>query len=202
MSEGPEGSHGATFRGEDWYAEDLGAARHVESTFIDVDLSEARSAGAVFERCVFTGVRFNSSVHRASACVTCDFEGSNLFDATFDGCKLTGSVFTRCTMRPMKVRGGQWRGVSLRGTDLSKLDLTDLDLREADLSLCNLTSSVLRGAQLSGASVRETNLSATDLRGATLDGVDLAAARLRRTQLDLAGALLLAELHGAVVDVP
>jgi hypothetical protein len=30
--------------------------------------------------------------------------------------------------------------------------------------------------------------------------VDLAAARQRRTRLDLAGALLLAELHGADVD--
>jgi len=40
-----------------------------------------------------------------------------------------------------------------------------------------------------------------DLRGATLAGVDLSTAQLRGTTLDMVGALLLAETHGAVVDV-
>ena len=48
--------------------------------------------------------------------------------------------------------------------------------------------------------LRQANLDRTDLRGASLDGVDLASAVLKRTQLDLAGAVLLAELHGADVD--
>ena len=51
-----------------------------------------------------------------------------------------------------------------------------------------------------GASLRDTELSGADLRGASLDRVDLAAARLRGTKLDLPGAVMLAELHGAVVD--
>jgi hypothetical protein len=34
-----------------------------------------------------------------------------------------------------------------------------------------------------------------------LGGVDLAAARLRRTKLDLPGAAILAELHGADVHM-
>jgi hypothetical protein len=33
-------------------------------------------------------------------------------------------------------------------------------------------------------------------------GVDLTAARLRGTRVDLAGAIVLAELTGAVVEVP
>jgi uncharacterized protein YjbI with pentapeptide repeats len=48
--------------------------------------------------------------------------------------------------------------------------------------------------------LRETNLDRADLRGACLDGVDLSVARLGRTRLDLAGAVLLAGLHGADVD--
>ena len=48
--------------------------------------------------------------------------------------------------------------------------------------------------------MREATLDRTDLRGASLDGVDLSAAELRRTRLDLAGAVLLAELKGADVD--
>ena len=53
-------------------------------------------------------------------------------------------------------------------------------------------------ARLSLAGVHRPPLGA---RGASLDRVDLSAARLRRTKLDLAGAVLLAELHGADVDV-
>jgi uncharacterized protein YjbI with pentapeptide repeats len=66
--------------------------------------------------------------------------------------------------------------------------------------MADLTGASLRGAQLTGAVVRETDLTDVDLRGADLDGVDLAAATLRRTRLDLRGAVHLAELHGAVLD--
>jgi uncharacterized protein YjbI with pentapeptide repeats len=53
---------------------------------------------------------------------------------------------------------------------------------------------------LDRATLRQTRLDRADLRGASLDGVDLAAAELKRTRLDLAGAVLLAELMGADVD--
>jgi len=49
--------------------------------------------------------------------------------------------------------------------------------------------------------IRETDLRGADLRGASLSGVDLTAARLGRTRLDLAGAVHLAELAGAEVEV-
>ena len=104
-------------------------------------------------------------------------------------------------MRPITVTGGQWGGVIIRGGNLSRLDLSGLDLREADLSLTDLVG--LGAARLParrGHPARH-HLDGTDLRGASLDRVDLAAARLRRTKLDLPGAVLLAELHGADVDV-
>ena len=75
----------------------------------------------------------------ASAFVACDFRRTNFFDAVFDGCKLVGSVFADCTLRPMRVSGGRWSSVTLRGANLAGLDLTDVDLGEADLSLANLT---------------------------------------------------------------
>ncbi|MDQ4113697.1 MAG: pentapeptide repeat-containing protein [Actinomycetota bacterium] len=59
---------------------------------------------------------------------------------------------------------------------------------------------VLRDAQLDGATLQETTLHGADLRGAGLDRVDLTAASLRGTKLDLAGAVMLAEQHGAEVD--
>nr|WP_301539386.1 pentapeptide repeat-containing protein [Nocardioides sp. zg-1308] len=63
-----------------------------------------------------------------------------------------------------------------------------------------MTLATLARARLDRAVLREAVLDRTDLRGASLDGVDLSEAVLTRTQLDLAGAVLLAELHGAVVD--
>ncbi|MBJ7530331.1 MAG: pentapeptide repeat-containing protein, partial [Nocardioides sp.] len=40
MGEAPDGAEGRTFHGEDWYAEDLAAARFVDCAFVGVDLSE------------------------------------------------------------------------------------------------------------------------------------------------------------------
>ena len=92
-------------------------------------------------------------------------------------------------------------GTAGHGAELSAyLDLSGLDLREADLSMADLTGAVLRGTRLDGATLRDTTLHRADLRGASLDRVDLSAARLRDTRLDLQGAVMLAELHGAEVD--
>ncbi|MEO7844904.1 MAG: pentapeptide repeat-containing protein, partial [Nocardioides sp.] len=119
----PYAGEGRDYRDEDWYAEDLGAAVFVGCTFTEVDLTEATTSGARFESCTFHRCRFNSSTHQTSAFVACDFRRCSFFDATFDGCKLTGSVFGECTMRPVRIVGGQWRGVTIRGTNLTKLDL-------------------------------------------------------------------------------
>ena len=124
----------------------------------------------MFRECTFHNCRFNASTHVSSAFVAGDFRRCNLFDVTLDGCKLDGSVFADCTMRPMRVTGGQWRGVTLRGAKLAGIDLSKVDLREADLSMADLTKAVLRDARLEGATVRETDLTKADLRGASLGG--------------------------------
>ena len=67
---------------------------------------------------------------------------------------MVGTTFSECTMRPVRILGGQWRGSSLRGANLSKLDLSGLDLREADLSQADLSGTLLRGTQLDGANLR------------------------------------------------
>jgi uncharacterized protein YjbI with pentapeptide repeats len=67
--------------------------------------------------------------------------------------------------------------------------------------MTDLTGAVLAEARLDGAIVRETDLTRADLRRASLDRVDLASASLKETRIDLQAAVLLAELHGAVVDL-
>ena len=98
-----------TFRGEDWYGDELVDVVFERCTFSDVDLTEATTRGAVFRECTFHNCRFNASTHVSSAFIAGDFRRCNFFDVTLDGCKLDGSVFAECTMRPMKVIGGSWR---------------------------------------------------------------------------------------------
>ena len=191
---------GQRFVDEDWYGRELIGETFVDCVFRDVDLTEAVTRGCTFERCEFGSCRFNASAHHTTAFVGSTFRRTSFFDATLDGCKLTGSVFVECTTRPLAVNGGQWRGVTLRGARLTGLDLSGLMLQEADLSEADLSDSDLSGADLTGASLRRTTLHRTDLRRSRLDGVDLATALLRDTRLDLSGAVHLAECLGATVD--
>ena len=94
------------FRGDDWYGDDLGAARFVDCTFTDVDLREATTSGRDV-RAVHLPRRSlqRLELHTATAFVGCDFRRTSFFDATLDGCKLVGSVFSECTLRPLTVRG-------------------------------------------------------------------------------------------------
>ena len=119
-SDGPVSSR--SYRGEDWYGDELAGVVFEHCTFSDVDLTEATTRGAMFRECTFHNCRFNASTHVSSAFVAGDFRRCNLFDVTLDGCKLDGSVFSECTMRPMKVTGGSWRSVTLRGANLGGLD--------------------------------------------------------------------------------
>ncbi len=85
-----------------------------DCTFTDVDLTEATSNGATFTGCRFEHSKLNASHHTATAFVGCEFVRTSLFDAELEGCKLTGSTFVDCTLRPLTVRGGLWRAVGLR----------------------------------------------------------------------------------------
>jgi uncharacterized protein YjbI with pentapeptide repeats len=98
----------AEVRDEDWDGRDLSGLEHVDSAFVDVDMTQARSANSTFEGCTFLRVRFNASQHAGDAFVNCTFRQCSFFDAMFDGCKVIGSTFDRCTFTSMKVLGGDW----------------------------------------------------------------------------------------------
>src|SRR5687767_11300492 len=118
---------GQTFTDEDWYAEDLSGRTWRGCTFRDVDLTEATSRGAAFESCEFASCRLNASTHVGSAFVACDFRRTSFFGATLDGCKLDGSVFVDCTMRPLTVTSGRWSRVTMRAAVLTGLELDGVD---------------------------------------------------------------------------
>ncbi|MCS0635882.1 pentapeptide repeat-containing protein [Streptomyces sp. LP05-1] len=184
---------GDVTRDEDWYGRTLGSeVRHEERTFYDTDWTEVLAEGAVFESCVFSGVRFNASRHEGAAYTNCVFRRCSFFDARFTGCKAVGSRFDDCTYGLLTVSGGDWSYTSWPGARLGKAVFEDVRLREADLTGARLDGAALTRCDLAGALLRGASLTGADLRGSTLPDLDprtLAATRGARIDLAQAAAL-------------
>ncbi len=187
-------------QGVDWYARELVGERFLRCDFSEADLTEITTTDCVFEECSFGGARLNASVHRRSAFLRCSLRRTNLFDVTFEGCKLAGTVVAEgCTLRPLQVTGGDWSYVTLRGVDLGGVVLDGVRLTGADLSLADLRAASLRGCDLTAVRLHGTLLTGTDLRETVVDGVDLTGLDLTGALVDPAFAVALAIAHGAEV---
>jgi fluoroquinolone resistance protein len=90
----------------------------------------------------------------------------------FTGCKLTGSRFERCALRPLRVIGGDWSFVVLPGSDLRGCAFEQVRMREADLSGANCVDSVFTSVDLSGAMLHSAKFARADLRGSDLTALD------------------------------
>ncbi len=168
-----------TVRDEDWYGLDLSGRTFSRVAFVDVDLSEVTSTGAVFDECTFRSTRFNCSTHVDGAFVNCSFHGCNLFQTAFTRCKLVGSTFDRCSFDLLAVTGGDWSFVGLPGADLRRASMTGVRMREADLGGTRCTGARLTDLDLSGASLEKADLSECDLRGSDLSALDPGSTVLR-----------------------
>lgn len=188
-----------SYAGEDWYGEQMAGRAFVRCRFSDVDLSEATTQGVSFEECEFFHVRFNASQHADSAFLRCTFRKSNLFDSHWQGCKLTGSSFTDCDLRPLTVTGGDWSFVGLADADLRSVVLRDVRMREADLTAANLTGATLSHVDLSGAQLAQAILAKADLRGSDLSALDPRACDIAGSVIDADQAVVIALALGFTV---
>lgn len=185
-----------TFRGDDWYGEDLVDRHYLRCTFSDVDLTEATSRGSVFEECTFHNVRLNASRHVDSAFLRCVFKRCNLFEAEFTGCKLVGSSFHQSQLRPLRIIGGDWSFVALPGADLRGALITGVRMRETDLTGANCAEAVITDTDLSGAQLHSANLVRADLRGSDLTGLDPTVTAVRDAIINAAQAVIVAQAIG------
>ncbi|GIH98749.1 pentapeptide repeat-containing protein [Planobispora takensis] len=186
----------STISGEDWDSEDLADRSYERVAFIDVDMTEATSRGAVFTECTFRNVRFNASTHTESAFLNCTFTRCAFFDATFTDCKLVGSVFDGCTFELLKVSGGDWSYTGLSGAGLLGVSFGDVRMREADLTGARCERATFRGVDLSGAWLHGADLTRCDLRGSDLSAVDPLNVTLKGAVVDLAQAVTIATVLG------
>ncbi|MER5323266.1 pentapeptide repeat-containing protein [Streptosporangium roseum] len=188
-----------TIRSADWDSEDLSGQKHERVAFVNVDMTETSSRGAVFHECTFSGVRFNASVHSDTAFTNCTFKRCTFFDAAFTGCKFVGSVFDDCTFDLLKVEGGDWSFAGLPGADLHSASFRDVRMREADLTGARGAGVTLRGVDLSGASLHRADLSRGDLRGSDLSSLDPFTVKLKDAVIDIPQAVTVATLLGLQV---
>lgn len=192
----PNPSTDSKITGEDWDGRELGAIEHSRVAFIDVDLTEATTAGAVLTECSFRGVRFNASRHTSSAFINCSFHRCTFFDSSFTDCKLMGSTFERCDLSTLAVTGGDWSFVDLSGADLSRARFNGTRLREAGLAGVKAGGATLRNVDLSAATTDGTDFSGADLRGSDLAGMNPLTVSLRGAVITWDQALRVAESLG------
>ena len=157
---------------EDWGGRRIEGETFTDVRFLEADLSEVVTVGAVFDSCTFQGVRFNGSEHQASAFVNCRFVRCSFWDVSFKGCKLVGSTFDKCQLNLLKVEGGDWSFASLALADLTSARFEDVRLREADLSHVKGLGMTLVRVDLSGAILDGADLREADLRGSDLMSLD------------------------------
>ena len=118
--------------------------------------------GCRFVECDLSMVKLSSAVLTRCALLRCTIRKSVFFNARLDDCKLTGTTFDECDLRPLTVTGGDWSFVVARGAKLSGVTLAGVKLRDADLSDADLTRCDLRGADLAGAQLRQAALKGAD----------------------------------------
>lgn len=195
----PDRATDSEVRHEDWGGRQVRGETFTRVAFVEADLSEVVTEGALFDACTFQGVRFNVSEHVSSAFLNCAFARCSFFDATFTGCKLVGSTFDACSLDLLTVEGGDWSFVGMPAADLGNARFTGTRMREADLTGVRAVNGSLRGLDLSGASLARADLTGCDLRGSDLSAVDPGAVQLRGAVITGDQAVVLA--FGLGLDV-
>lgn len=181
-----------TIRDRDWNGEAVRGEVHVNTAFLDCDLSEATTTGSVFTGCTFRNTRFNASAHQDTGFVNCAFVGCSFFSATLIRCKLVGSRFERCTFGMLKVIEGDWSLVGLRGADLRSASFRHVRMREVDLTGARCDGATVTDVDLSGAWLHEVSLAGTDLRRSVFDTVDPIATRMAGAIVTVEQAVVIA----------
>ncbi len=167
-----EAGPGSRVVDEAWDGEDLSGREFREVAFVDVDFTDARGSGVIFDACTFTDCRLSGVRFTGSQLTNCSLRATSLFDAELSDCKLLGSNLDHVRAELLRVSGGDWSFVSLREAALREARLEDVRLSEADLTGARLDQSSVRRCDLSSAVLVRASLRGTDLRGSVLPAID------------------------------
>ncbi len=180
-------------------AVEIDSCEFEDCIFTHAMLQELHTRVCRFVNCDFTKAKLNSSYHRNSAFINCKFVKTSLFDAEFDNCKMTGSLFQEIDATAMKIQRGEWSYTIWSENKLKGVDFSETRLKEADFYGCDLRKCSFRNADLSGALLTGAKTFDTDLRGANVEGVDFKTFSLKGIRIDINQAIFIAESMGAVL---
>ncbi len=112
-----------------------------------------------------------------------DLSGGNLDCSDLSYAHLRKAIFSRASLRSVRLVGADLVEADLTKADLTKANMTDVDLRGASLPIADLTGANLAGADLERANLSDANLTGANLAGADLRGADLGGANLNGAKL-------------------
>jgi uncharacterized protein YjbI with pentapeptide repeats len=167
---------------------DLSGAELVQSSFYEIDLSNADLSGANLKGANFMRMNLTKAnlfqAHLSSA----DFSESNLTGARLWNVRVSKNeeqyrFGPSATFNKAVLRGALFLNSYLPKTDFSGADLTDAQFQSASLG-----ESLFNRARLSEANLRRAKLTNSDFSGADLRGADFAGA-------DIAEILLADAIH-------
>ena len=185
-----------TISGADWYGQELNRRQYQSTLFVDLDLTDAKNVGTIFNECTFRRARFSSSTHHSAAFLNCTFISCSFFDSKFTECKLMGSMFDGCQLDGMQVVDGDWSFVGLPGADLRRTSFKGTRLREADLTGARCQGGSICDVDLSGAWLHSADFSRCDLRGSDLSAIEPENVRLKDAIITIDQTIVIAEALG------
>lgn len=138
----------------------------VDVMFYDVDLSNSKLTGGVFDRCYLESSNFNGSNLESSS-----FKDANLITGNFNKTKLNYSNLSNV--------------LGTRST-FSQSDLTLAKIKYSHFTYANFDSTVFRTADLSNTDFTGAKFRYADFQNANLDGCNFSKADLSYADLTLA----------------
>lgn len=116
------------------FKEEIKEYKFVNCAFYGLDLSNVDIDSCIFEGCSFKFAQMNGSYSNKSQFLNCNFEGTNLFAATFKNCKMTGSSFVSAELSAVEFTGGNYSFVCFAGANLDKQDFSGFNLENSDFT--------------------------------------------------------------------
>ncbi|MCA1407735.1 pentapeptide repeat-containing protein [Ensifer sp. IC3342] len=154
-----------TLGGADWYGRQIERERHENTLFVDLDLTEAQTIGAVFHECTFRRARFNAWSHQASAFVNCTLRLLQVLRQPLYGVQVRRQHVQCLRIRPdagfgrrlvlYRPAGRGARPRLLQGHRLGEADLTGAWLHGADFIVCDLRGSDLSAIEPENVRLKE-----------------------------------------------
>ena len=122
------------------------------------------------------------------------------FCSEFTQCKTTGTNFSELDMATVSLSGGNWSYTNLRYCDFSGKKINGVNFYGADLRNADFSKAVLRECDFSDCILSGTSFRSADIRENRFNNFDVSTTNLSKARVDIAFAVVAANMLGAEVE--